>query len=198
MESRKGKEGTSASQYPEIATEGHRQGRKHDNEPRSVGRSARPVSALGPSPPAGCGAGRSVGTPRGGPPARLGHFDPISFAALRAAGRSIGADRVVNANNRKKGSIGQGRRVHFQLGTPPYNSCGLSVDNCEMSSPRNATRAATYPHRQQLQIAGTRHEVTRKRRRDGTSQTQSGDVGSQGYGFAPLPAWSTASLSTHD
>ena len=92
------------------------------------------------------------------------------------------------------------RGIHLllYLDVMAYHSCGLSVHNCKMSSPRNATRAATHPHRQQLQIADTRHAVTRERRRSGTSQTQSGGVGSQDYSFAPLPAWSSASLSTHN
>ena len=73
----------------------------------SVGREGRPEAALRPGL-AGAPAGRSVGA-----------FRPqILFAALRAAGRSVGADRVGNAKNRKKGSVGQGRRVYFQLRIP--------------------------------------------------------------------------------
>ena len=49
-----------------------------------------------------------------------GHSDPIFFlAALRAAGRSVGAQTESETKKkRKRGSVGQGRRVHFQLHTP--------------------------------------------------------------------------------
>ena len=49
----------------------------------------------------------------------VGSFRPKIFAAaLRAAGRSVGSNRVENTENPKTDTVGRRRRAHFQLRIP--------------------------------------------------------------------------------